>query len=134
MRCCCSIGEAIVVDQMFIILIGNNISIEIVIFSTFKGIVDFALGGLKDYFLHLLNMSSFFALVGFLLLCPPSLPSTSGIKAFSRLKFLVYFLEVAFRFFMPNDVTVGTPLHKVWAIICIVASRSLAQLTKSRGC
>jgi hypothetical protein len=79
-------------------------------------------------------MSGFFILVGFLSLYLPSLPSTSGIEAFSRLEFLVYFLKVAFRFFMPNDVTVGTPLCKAWAIICIVASRSLAQLTKSRGC
>jgi hypothetical protein len=128
-----TVCKTVVIDKTFIILIGNDISIKIVVFCTFKGIFDFTLGGLKDYFLHLLNMSSFFTLVGFLLLYLPSLPSVSGIEAFSRLKFLVYFLEAAFGFFMPNNVTVGTPLCKAWAIICIVASRSLAQLTKSRG-
>jgi len=67
---------------------------------------------LEDNFLHLLNMRGFFTLVGFLSLHPPSLPSTSGIEAFSRLEFLVQFLEMAFRFFMPNYVTVGALLHK----------------------
>jgi hypothetical protein len=124
--CCChAVCETVIIDKTFIILIGNDISIEIVVFCTFKGIFNFALGGLKDYFLHLLNMSSFFTLVGFLSLHPPLLPSASRVEAFSSLKLLVHLLEMAFGFFMPNDVTVDAPLHKAWAIICIVA-RSLA--------
>jgi hypothetical protein len=110
---------------VFVILIGIDISIKIVVFCTFKGIFDFALSGLEDHFLHLLDISGFFALVGFLSLHLPSLPSVSRIEAFSRLEFLGHLLKATFRFFMPNYVTVGAPFHKAWAIVYEVA-RSLA--------
>ena len=129
---CCTISEAIIVDQTFVVLIVNNISVEIIVFLTINEGFVIEFSGLKDDFL--LDVSGLLALMGILFPETPSLSSTSGLEDFSRLVFLVYFLEAAFGFFMPNDVTVGTPLRKVWAIICIVASRSLAQLTKNRGC
>jgi hypothetical protein len=96
MRCHCAVSKTVIIDKMLVILIGRNISIKIVIFSTFEGILNFALSSLKDYFLHLLNMSSFFTLMGFLSLHLPSLPSASEIEAFSRLKFLGHLLKMTF--------------------------------------
>ena len=83
MRCCCTISEAIIIDQMLIIFIGNNISIKVIILLTItEGIFD-NLSGLK-YDL-LLNMSGLLTLVGRLVPKTPLLPSKSGVGAVSGL-------------------------------------------------
>jgi hypothetical protein len=117
MRCCCAIGKAIIIDQSLIILMRNNISIKIIIFGTFEGILNFALSSLKD---DLLDVGSLLTLMGILVLCAPSLPSASGIETFSRLVLLVYLLKVACSLFMPKLITVGAFLLEVYAIVCEV--------------
>ena len=121
MRCRRAVCETVIIDKTLIILIGRDISIEIVIFGTFEGILDFALGSLKDYFLHLLDISSFLTLVGFLALCAPSLPPASGIETFSGLVLLVHLLKATCSLFMPKLITIGAFLLEACAIIREVA-------------
>jgi len=83
MRCCCTIGEAIIVDQTLVVVIGSNICIEIIILLTIAEGIFNDLCGLK-YDL-LLDISGLLTLVGCLFPETPSFPSASGVGAVPRL-------------------------------------------------
>jgi hypothetical protein len=114
-RCCCSIGKAIVIDQMFVVLVVNNISVKIIVFLTINEGFVIEFSGLKDNFL--LNVGGLLALMGILPLSVPSFPSVSRIRAFSRLVLLVYLFKATCRLIMPKCVTVGALPLKVCAVI-----------------